>query len=134
MSPGIPFQVDSRSPTPIYDQIVTLVTFAVAAGRLARGEALPSVRQLAVSLRVNPNTVARAYRELERDGIVETRQGSGTFVAGGDRRLSAAGRRKALAPSVDRLCAEASALGISPDDLADLVREAAGKLSSGDRA
>jgi len=73
--------IDPRSPTPIYAQIAARVRIAVAAGDLATGDALPSVRALAGTLRVNPATVVQAYRDLERDGVVEMRQGSGTFVA-----------------------------------------------------
>ena len=120
---NIPFQVDPRSATPIYDQVATQVKHAVAAGTLKRGEALPSVRQLAVMLRVNPNTVARAYRELESEGVVESRRGQGTFVSstGLGRRLTAPGRRKALEPAASTLAAEAHALGIERAELTDLV-------------
>lgn len=73
-------EIDPRSPTPLYEQIAARVRLAVAAGDLAFGDALPSVRQLARTLRVNPATVVQAYRELESDGFVETRHGAGTFV------------------------------------------------------
>jgi GntR family transcriptional regulator len=126
------FDVDTRSTTPIWDQIVTRLRFAIASGSLPAGEAIPSVRQLAVALRVNPNTVARAYRELEAQGLVETRQGRGTFVAEAPRRLSAAQRREALSPSIERLTSEARMLGVEAKDLAELVRQAAAKLSKGD--
>lgn len=122
------FDVDPGSPTPIWDQIVTRLRFAIAAGRLPPGEPIPSVRQLAVSLRVNPNTVARAYRELESLGLVQTRQGLGTFVADEARRLTAAQRRDALGPSIDRLTTEARMLGLEAKELAELVRQAALKL------
>ena len=73
--------IDPRSPTPIYAQIAARVRIAVASGDLTTGDPLPSVRALAGTLRVNPATVVQAYRELERDGVVEMRQGSGTFIA-----------------------------------------------------
>jgi GntR family transcriptional regulator len=73
-------QIDPRSPTPLYDQIAGRIRVAVAAGELRPGEHLPSVRQLAGRLRVNPATVVQAYRTLESEGFVEMRQGSGTFV------------------------------------------------------
>lgn len=117
----VPFQVDPRSPTPIYDQIASSVKHAVAGGALAEGEALPSVRQLAVDLRVNPNTVARAYRELEAEGVVESRRGQGTFIAAGGKRLTAAGRRKSLEPAILRLAADAHALGLDRDELTGQV-------------
>jgi GntR family transcriptional regulator len=72
--------IDPRSPTPIYDQIAGRVKVAVASGELRPGEALPSVRQLAARIRVNPATVVQAYRELETQGFVEMRQGAGTYV------------------------------------------------------
>lgn len=72
--------IDPRSPTPLYDQIAGRIRVAVAAGELKSGEALPSVRQLASRIRVNPATVVQAYRALEAEGFVEMRQGSGTFV------------------------------------------------------
>ena len=75
------FRVEASSPVPIYAQIVGQVRAAVAAGELVEGDSLPSVRQLAGELRVNPNTVAQAYRELEREGITYVQRGQGTFVA-----------------------------------------------------
>ena len=116
-------QVDVRSPTPIYDQIATQVRHAVAAGTLQKGDAVPSVRQLAVALRVNPNTVARAYRDLEAEGLVETRRGLGTFVAAAPRKLSASARKRALEPAAMKLVAEAHALGFDQKETTDLVRD-----------
>ena len=74
------FEVDSRSPTPIYAQLDRSIRAAIATGALEAGVQLPTVRQLAVELSVNANTVARVYAQLERDGILETRRGVGTFV------------------------------------------------------
>ena len=74
------FEVDSRSPTPIYAQLDRSIRAAIATGALEAGMQLPTVRQLAVELSVNANTVARVYAQLERDGILETRRGVGTFV------------------------------------------------------
>jgi DNA-binding transcriptional regulator YhcF (GntR family) len=74
-------RIDPRSPTPLYAQIAGRLRVAVAAGELRAGDALPSVRALASRLRINPATVAQAYRELEQDGTVEMRQGAGTFVS-----------------------------------------------------
>ena len=72
--------LDSRSPTPLYDQIASRIRVAVAAGELTEGDALPSVRRLAGQLRVNPATVVQAYRTLASDGFVEMKQGAGTFI------------------------------------------------------
>ena len=74
------FEVDSRSPTPIYAQLDRSIRAAIATGALEAGMQLPTVRQLAVELSINANTVARVYAQLERDGILETRRGVGTFV------------------------------------------------------
>ena len=74
-------RIDSRSPTPLYAQIADRIRVAVASGELTSGSDLPSVRALATKLRVNPATVVQAYRELEREGLVEMRQGAGTFIS-----------------------------------------------------
>ena len=74
-------RIDPRSPVPLYSQIATRIRVAIAATDLNAGDALPSVRSLATQLRINPATVVQAYRELERDGTVEMRQGAGTFVS-----------------------------------------------------
>jgi GntR family transcriptional regulator len=80
-SPPFRLQLDLRSGVPVYRQIMDQVLGAVASGRLTSGDQLPTVRQLAVDLSINPNTVIRAYRELEIRGFLDTHQGSGTFVS-----------------------------------------------------
>jgi GntR family transcriptional regulator len=79
------FNVDPRSGVPLYTQLIDQVKRSIAVGALAPGERLPTVKQLAVDLTINPNTVARAYRDLERDGVIETSPGRGSFVREGDR-------------------------------------------------
>ncbi len=110
-------RIDPRSPTPIYAQIAERVRIGVAAGELAHGDALPSVRSLAASLRVNPATVVQAYRDLAQEGIVEMRQGAGSFIANvpGDRR--ARERLAAARRLVRAMLAEAGSLGVGRDDL-----------------
>jgi len=81
ISPPFRLQLDLRSGVPVYRQIMDQVLGAVASGRLTSGDQLPTVRQLAVDLSINPNTVIRAYRELEIRGFLDTHQGSGTFVS-----------------------------------------------------
>jgi GntR family transcriptional regulator len=122
-------RIDARSATPIYEQVMRQVRQAVSTGAAEVGAALPSVRALAVELRVNPNTVARAYRELEAEGVVETRRGQGTFVAGPGRRLSVAQRRRSLEPLLEQAVAEARALGFGRDELDRLVDETWARLS-----
>jgi len=80
------FQVDADHPTPLYAQLERSIRFAIATGKLGIGDQLPTVRQLAVELRINANTVAKVYTELERAGVVETRRGVGTFVTGAAQR------------------------------------------------
>ena len=116
-------RLDAASHTPIYEQVVAQVRALVASGRLPAGERLPSVRGLAERLLINPNTVARAYRELEREGVVVSRQGHGVFVADQTSPFRAAQRRRLLAASVDRLLTEAAQLGLEPAEVLELVRQ-----------
>src|SRR5690348_1957470 len=110
--------IDARDPTPIYAQLDRALRAAIATGRLAPGDQLPTVRQLAVDLRVNANTVARVYGELERDGVLETRRGVGSFVAAtrGQARTPAE-HTKRLRALVTRVLADASAAGFTRDEL-----------------
>lgn len=110
-------RIDSRSPVPIYAQIADRVRVAVASGELRGGEALPSVRALATSLRVNPATVVQAYRDLERDGIVEMRQGAGTFVSAMGAESRSRERTAAASRLVRQMLAEATRLGLTPADI-----------------
>ena len=117
-------QIDPRSPVPLYAQIADRLRLAVAAGELRAGEPLPSVRQLAHRLRVNPATVVQAYRDLETGGFVEMRQGAGTFVreVAGDRRT--AERTEQAARLVRQLIQDAGQLGIPATELrAAITRE-----------
>ena len=118
------FRLDSSSGVPFYRQIIDQVLLAVADGRLKAGTQLPTVRQLAVDLSVNLNTVAKAYREMEIRGIVQTQQGTGTFIAARSAAKSRE-RRKALNDLVDRLIANGEALGIPMEDLVDALVERA---------
>src|SRR5688572_377617 len=108
---------------PIYLQIVNQVKYLVSSGRLAAGEELPPIRALAEQLLVNPNTVARAYRELELAGVVEKRRTTGTYVSGGPSPLARRERLKILGRRVDALLAEARQMDVSLDDVVDLVRQ-----------
>ena len=111
--------INPRSPTPLWGQIAARVRVAVAAGELRPGERLPSVRELAKRLRVNPATVSQAYKELAKEGFVETRHGAGTFV----KRIGQA--RKALERSlrasdlVQHLLEEGARSGITGEELAE---------------
>jgi GntR family transcriptional regulator len=113
------------SPTdgvPIYLQIVTQVKYLVASGRLVPGEELPPIRVLAEQLLINPNTVARAYRELELAGIVTKRRTAGTYVSDAGSPLARRERLKILTERVDALLAEAHQMSISTEEVVDLLR------------
>lgn len=114
-------QIDPRSPTPLYAQIAARIRVAVAAAELRPGDALPSVRQLAARLRVNPATVVQAYRDLETEGFVEMRQGAGTFVRDVQSDKRASERARQAIALVRRMVAEASRLGLSTNEVVAAV-------------
>ena len=115
--------IATGSSTPIYKQITDQVHLAVATGKLSVDEQLPSVRALAEQLVLNPNTVARAYAELEHAGIVTKRHGSGTYVSDNGSPLKRAERLKILSQRADALVAEARHLEVEISELLDVVRE-----------
>jgi len=119
------FRLDASSGVPFYRQIIDQVLLAVADGRLRAGTQLPTVRQLAVDLSVNLNTVAKAYREMEIRGIVQTQQGTGTFIAARTSGGRAREKRKALTDLLDRFIANAEAHGVPIEDLVDALVERA---------
>jgi GntR family transcriptional regulator len=110
-------QIDPRSPTPLYAQIASRVRVAVAAAELRPGDALPSVRQLAARLRVNPATVVQAYRDLETEGFVEMRQGAGTFVRDVQSDMRASERARQAVALVRRMVSDAGRLGLSTHEI-----------------
>ena len=117
MSPWVGFAIDQADKTPVYAQLERGIRSAIAAGRLAVGDQLPTVRQLAVDLRVNANTVAKVYAFLERAGVLETRRGVGTFIAAQTPSpREEALRRTELNRLVDRFLAELSHQGFHVDD------------------
>lgn len=113
--------IDPRSPTPLYAQIAGRLKMAIAAGELRPGDSIPSVRQLSGRLRVNPATVVQAYRELELDGLVTTRQGAGTFVQEVAVERRQKDRQLEARRLVRELVAQAGSLGISVADLQDAM-------------
>jgi len=118
----VQFSIDTKSGVPLYRQVIEQVKFAIARGDLRPGDRLPTVRQLAVDLSINPNTVIRAYRELEIEGMLETQQGSGTFV--GDRRpeVDRLERQRMLDQILTDMLARASAYGFTLDEVLDGLR------------
>ena len=107
---------------PIYRQIVNQVRYQVSSGGLAPGDELPPIRVMAEQLLINPNTVARAYRELELEGLVEKRRTSGTFIAAAGSPLARRERLRIITDRIDSLLAEADQLGFSCDDLIEQLR------------
>jgi GntR family transcriptional regulator len=117
MERAVRFLIDAKSGVPFYRQIIEQVKFGIARGDLQPGDRLPTVRQLAVDLSINPNTVIRAYRELEIEGTLDTQQGSGTFV--GHRRpdVGRLERQRMLDQILTDMLARASAYGFKLDDV-----------------
>lgn len=119
----IEFSLDPKSGVPYYKQIILQVEMAIADGRLTRGEQLPTVRSLAVDLRINPNTVARAYNELEIRGIVNTQQGTGTFISDKRIELDSVRREQVLAEISRTFITKASSYGFSIEEIITYLKE-----------
>jgi GntR family transcriptional regulator len=122
-SASFQFALDLHSGVPVYRQIIDQVRSGVASGSLSAGDQLPTVRQLAVDLAINPNTVLRAYRELELGGLLETHQGTGTFVANKKVEKNSAERDRRLTQMAGEFAARAGAAGFTLEDLIDRLRE-----------
>jgi GntR family transcriptional regulator len=117
------FQIETSGREPIYRQLARQIREAIATGKLAGEERLPSVRELSRTLVLNPNTIARVYTELEREGILCTRQGQGVFVAKPRMELTKKARRDRLLSTLDRFLTEAVHLGFAAAEVVDMVRE-----------
>ena len=120
------FRLDSASPVPVYLQIKEQVLHAISRGQLRAGDQLPTVREVAVDLEINPNTVNRAYADLEREGVLTSRRGRGTFVS--DRKPVAADlsmQRARIRDISRRALGEALALGFTADELIDSISRVA---------
>ena len=117
------FRIEPTSRQAIYRQLSDQIREAIATGRLAADEKLPSVRELSRALVVNPNTIARVYTELEREGVLCTRPGLGVFVARPRQELTKKARQERLIRSVDCLLTEAVHLGFAADEVTGLIAE-----------
>ena len=125
-----PISIDAHDRTPIYAQLERGIRVAIATGRMRPGDQLPTVRQLAVDLRVNANTVARVYLALEREGVLMTRRGVGTFIAEAVPKSAHAGHRERhLAAHIDRFLTDSAALGYSPREA---MQQIARRLKEGE--
>ena len=132
MTSAVQIHIATNDGVPIYLQIVNQIKYAVASGRLATGDELPPIRVLAERLLINPNTVARAYRELETAGIVEKRRTAGTYVSDQGSPLARRERIKILSERIDALLAEARQMDIGFDDLVKLIEQRSAVLVSGE--
>ena len=123
MSVTFQLRLDLQSGVPVYRQIIDQVLGGMAAGTLEAGDQLPTVRQVAVDLSINPNTVVRAYRELEIRGVLETQQGTGTFIRHQKVKRDEVERERRLDQLVGEFVARAGAAGLTIDDLLERLRE-----------
>ena len=117
------FRLDERSGVPVYRQIIDQVLGGIAAGSLAPGYQLPTVRQVAVDLSINPNTVMRAYREMEIRGILETQQGTGTFISQQKVKRDDLERQRQLSQLVTDFISRAGAAGFTIEELMEQIHE-----------
>jgi len=122
--------ISTKDGIPIYKQIINQIKYMVASGRLRAGEKLPPVRKLAEILLINPNTVARAYRDLETLGLVQTRQGSGVCVSEGPSPLAQEQKMKILTERADSLLTEANQMDINLEEIIALLHERHTQLQS----
>jgi GntR family transcriptional regulator len=122
---GMPFRfaLDLHTGVPVYRQLIDQVRAGVASGTLAAGDQLPTVRQLAVDLSINPNTVMRAYRELELGGMLETHQGTGTFISDKKIEKKSSERDRQLGQMAGEFAARAGAAGFTLEELIDRMRD-----------
>ena len=117
------FRLDLRSGVPVYRQIIDQVVGGIAAGTLSGGDQLPTVRQAAVDLSINPNTVVRAYRELEIRGVLETQQGTGTFISHRKVKHDEVERQRRLSQLVDEFVSRAGSAGFTVKDLLEQLHD-----------
>ena len=119
------FRLNLESGVPVYRQIMDQVRAGMASGSLTAGDQLPTMRQLAVDLAINPNTVARAYRELELGGLLDTHQGTGSFISAQKIRRADAERERQLTQIVGDCVARAGAMGFTVEDVVEFLRKSA---------
>ena len=117
------FAIDLHSRVPVYRQLIDQVRGGIASKTLTAGDQLPTVRQLAVDLEINPNTIMRAYRELELGGVLETHQGTGTFIANKKIERSSAERDRQLTQLAGEFAARVGAAGLALEDLIERLRD-----------
>src|SRR4029079_2989774 len=121
--PTLDITINVADGVPIYRQIVNQVKYLAASGLIKGGEELPPIRTLALQLKVTPNTIVKAYHELEIAGVIQKRQGSGTFVSDARPQLALRQRRRVIEQRIDALLAEAHQLNFTTEDIVRLVKE-----------
>jgi GntR family transcriptional regulator len=121
--------INNSSDRPVYQQIMDQVKRDIAMGRLIKDEKLPTVRQLAAQLTINPNTIAKAYRQLEQEGIILTKSGAGTFVANLDSNLSRSVRKKLINEEIERIAVDAFHMQIDSQTLMEWCNNAVVKFN-----
>jgi GntR family transcriptional regulator len=121
----IEIRLDTRSGVPYYRQIIDQILYGITSKKLKPGDQLPTVRRLAVELSINPNTVAKAYKELEILDILETQQGSGTFIADTKVKISDVERRKKMDQICEEFIAQAGSYGFTIEDILENLKERA---------
>ena len=122
-------RIDNSSGRPVYQQIIDHIKRDIALGRLTTDERLPTVRQLAGRLAINPNTIAKAYRQLEQEGIIVTKPGAGAFVADLDSNLSKAVRKRLICEQIERIAVEAYHMQIDTKSLSQWLNDAVKKFN-----
>jgi len=122
-------RIDNASDRPVYQQIIDQVKRDIALGRLVKDERLPTVRQLAGQLAINPNTIAKAYQQLEREGIISTRPGAGTYVANLDSDLSGSVKKKLISDDLELAAVDAFHMQIDRQTLLKWFNEAIDKFN-----
>lgn len=124
-------QIDPRSGVPVYRQIMDQIKYYVSSGVLKPDSQLPSIRQLAVELALNPTTVVKAYTELEHEGVIAVRHGKGAFITEGAQRMNIRERQDALRRMARQIAVESAQLGIPPAEVTQAVTDALREISGG---
>lgn len=122
-------RIDNASDRPVYQQIIDQVKRDIALGRIIKNEKLPTVRQLAGQIAINPNTIAKAYRQLEQQGIIVTKAGAGAFVANLDSNLSRSVRKKVISEELERIAVDAYHMQIDRQTLLEWFNNAVAKFN-----
>ncbi len=122
-------RIDNASGRPVYQQIIDHVKRDIALGRIIKNEKLPTVRQLAGQIAINPNTIAKAYRQLEQQGIIVTKAGAGAFVANLDSNLSRSVRKKIISEELERIAVDAFHMQIESQTLLEWFNSAVAKFN-----